>query len=85
MEEVLKRLSDQEKAVAFVGTTVVQTEQLLRDLQVLDTQARVRKYSTASGETQLLDYFKILKSVTLDLWIDDVCLVSRRRWLVRRW
>lgn len=85
MEEVLKRLSGQEKAVAFVGTTVVQTEQLLRDLQVLDTQARVRKYSTAPGETQLLDYFKILKSVTLDLWIDDVCLLSRRRWLVRRW
>lgn len=41
MEEVLKRLSDQEKAVGFVGSTVVQTEQLLRDLEVLDTQARV--------------------------------------------
>lgn len=41
MEEVLKRLSEQEKAVAFVGTTVLQTEQLLSDLEVLDTQARV--------------------------------------------
>lgn len=41
MEEVLKRLSDQERAVGFVGSTVVQTEQLLRDLEVLDTQARV--------------------------------------------
>lgn len=41
MEEVLKRLSDQEKAVGFVGSTLVQTEQLLRDLEVLDTQARV--------------------------------------------
>ncbi|TWW74516.1 Proto-oncogene DBL [Takifugu flavidus] len=40
MEEVLKRLSDQERAVGFVGSTVVQTEQLLRDLEVLDTQAR---------------------------------------------
>lgn len=41
MEEVLKRLSDQEKAVGFVGSTVIQNEQLLRDLEVLDTQARV--------------------------------------------
>lgn len=41
MEEVLKRLSNQEKAVGFVGSTVGQTEQLLRDLEVLDTQARV--------------------------------------------
>lgn len=41
MEEVLKRLSAQEKAIGFVGSTVVQTEQLLRDLEVLDTQARV--------------------------------------------
>lgn len=41
MEEVLKRLSDQEKAVGLVGSTVVQTEQLLRDLEVLDTQVQV--------------------------------------------
>lgn len=41
MEEVLKRLSEQEKAIAFVATTVVQTEQLLKDLEVLDAQARV--------------------------------------------
>lgn len=38
---MLKRLSNQEKAVGFVGSTVGQTEQLLRDLEVLDTQARV--------------------------------------------
>lgn len=41
MEEVLERLTDQEKDIAFVGTTVVQTEQLLRDLETLDTCAQV--------------------------------------------
>uniref|UniRef100_H3CLF3 MCF.2 cell line derived transforming sequence b n=1 Tax=Tetraodon nigroviridis TaxID=99883 RepID=H3CLF3_TETNG len=40
MEEVLRRLGEQEKAVAPVGTTVVQAEQLLRDLELLDTQAQ---------------------------------------------
>ncbi|XP_070838583.1 proto-oncogene DBL isoform X1 [Chaetodon trifascialis] len=40
MDEVLTRLIDQEKDVAFVGTTVVQTEQLLRDLEMLDTHAQ---------------------------------------------
>ncbi|CAN9501490.1 unnamed protein product [Ophioblennius macclurei] len=39
MEEVLERLSAQEKGIASVGNTVVQTEQLLKDLEMLDTQA----------------------------------------------
>ncbi|XP_035803269.1 proto-oncogene DBL isoform X2 [Amphiprion ocellaris] len=40
MEEVLERLSAQEKGVASLGTTVVQTEQLLKDLETLDKQAQ---------------------------------------------
>ncbi|XP_044077833.1 proto-oncogene DBL isoform X2 [Siniperca chuatsi] len=40
MDEVLERLTDQEKDIAFVGTTVVQTEQLLRDLETLDAHAQ---------------------------------------------
>ncbi|XP_041808066.1 proto-oncogene DBL [Chelmon rostratus] len=39
MDEVLTRLTDQERDIAFVGTTVVQTEQLLRDLEMLDSRA----------------------------------------------
>uniref|UniRef100_A0A4W6F176 MCF.2 cell line derived transforming sequence n=1 Tax=Lates calcarifer TaxID=8187 RepID=A0A4W6F176_LATCA len=40
MEEVLERLSAQEKGIAPVGTTLVQTEQLLKDLEILDKQAQ---------------------------------------------
>ncbi|XP_029956262.1 proto-oncogene DBL isoform X1 [Salarias fasciatus] len=39
MEEVLERLSAQEKGIASLGNTVVQTEQLLKDLDMLDKQA----------------------------------------------
>uniref|UniRef100_A0A3Q2E6R5 MCF.2 cell line derived transforming sequence b n=1 Tax=Cyprinodon variegatus TaxID=28743 RepID=A0A3Q2E6R5_CYPVA len=38
MDEVLERLSAQEKEIASVGTTVVQTEQLLKDLDSLDEE-----------------------------------------------
>lgn len=41
MDDVLKKLTDQEKGIAFVGTTVVQTEQLLKELELLDQQAQV--------------------------------------------
>ncbi|XP_053187343.1 proto-oncogene DBL [Scomber japonicus] len=40
MEEKLEFLSAQEKEIASVGTTVVQTEQLLRDLELLDKHAQ---------------------------------------------
>ncbi|XP_031713063.1 proto-oncogene DBL isoform X3 [Anarrhichthys ocellatus] len=40
MEEALERISDQETDIASVGTTVVQTEQLLMDLEMLDTCAQ---------------------------------------------
>ncbi|XP_062289197.1 proto-oncogene DBL [Scomber scombrus] len=39
MEEKLEWLSAQEKDIASVGTTVVQTEQLLKDLELLDNHA----------------------------------------------
>lgn len=41
MDEVLEQLSAQEKDLACVGTTVVQTEQLLKDLETLDKRAQV--------------------------------------------
>uniref|UniRef100_A0A665U7X4 MCF.2 cell line derived transforming sequence b n=1 Tax=Echeneis naucrates TaxID=173247 RepID=A0A665U7X4_ECHNA len=40
MDEVLERLSAQEKDIASMGTTLVQTEQLLKDLETLDKQAQ---------------------------------------------
>ncbi|KAF7662521.1 hypothetical protein LDENG_00233690 [Lucifuga dentata] len=40
MDEVLEMLSAQEKEIASVGTTVVQTEQLLKDLETLDNKAQ---------------------------------------------
>uniref|UniRef100_A0A1A8G8B2 MCF.2 cell line derived transforming sequence b n=2 Tax=Nothobranchius korthausae TaxID=1143690 RepID=A0A1A8G8B2_9TELE len=40
MYEVLEHLSDREKAIASVGSTVVQTEQLLKDLETLDKHAQ---------------------------------------------
>ncbi|CDQ73712.1 unnamed protein product [Oncorhynchus mykiss] len=40
MEEILDQLSGQEKEVAAVGGTVAQTEQLLKDLESLDTRAQ---------------------------------------------
>ncbi|KAF3705665.1 Proto-oncogene DBL Proto-oncogene MCF-2 MCF2-transforming protein DBL-transforming protein [Channa argus] len=40
MEEVLERVCAQEKEIASVGTTVVQTEQLLKDLETLDKHAQ---------------------------------------------
>ncbi|XP_065114103.1 proto-oncogene DBL isoform X1 [Paramisgurnus dabryanus] len=39
MEDILEKLSKQEKAIAGVGTTVAQTDQLLTDLEMLDAQA----------------------------------------------
>lgn len=41
MEAILEKLSTQEKAIAYVGTTVAQTEQLLKDLEMLETTAEV--------------------------------------------
>jgi len=41
MDEVLERICAQEKEIASVGTTVVQTEQLLKDLDTLDKHAQV--------------------------------------------
>ncbi len=41
MEATLEKLSAQEKAIASVGTTVAQTEQLLIDLEMLETTAEV--------------------------------------------
>ncbi|XP_016381459.1 proto-oncogene DBL-like isoform X2 [Sinocyclocheilus rhinocerous] len=38
-EAILEKLSVQEKAIASVGTTVAQTEQLLKDLDMLETTA----------------------------------------------
>uniref|UniRef100_A0A1A7Z3I6 MCF.2 cell line derived transforming sequence b n=1 Tax=Iconisemion striatum TaxID=60296 RepID=A0A1A7Z3I6_9TELE len=40
MYEVLERLSGREKEIASVGSTVVQTEQLLKDLETLDKHAQ---------------------------------------------
>ncbi|XP_071316258.1 proto-oncogene DBL isoform X2 [Trachinotus anak] len=40
MDEVLERLSAQEKGIASMGTTLVQTEQLLKDLETLDKHAQ---------------------------------------------
>uniref|UniRef100_G3QAX3 MCF.2 cell line derived transforming sequence b n=1 Tax=Gasterosteus aculeatus aculeatus TaxID=481459 RepID=G3QAX3_GASAC len=40
MEEVLERIGKQEIDIASVGTTVVQTSQLLTDLEMLDTHAQ---------------------------------------------
>ncbi|XP_056140166.1 proto-oncogene DBL [Lampris incognitus] len=40
MEEALEKITDQEKEISSMGTTVVQTEQLLRDLESLDTNAQ---------------------------------------------
>nr|XP_020455454.1 proto-oncogene DBL-like isoform X2 [Monopterus albus] len=39
MEEVLERLIAQEKAIGCVGATVVQTEQLLKELETMDKHA----------------------------------------------
>ncbi|KAG7516602.1 proto-oncoprotein DBL-like [Solea senegalensis] len=39
MDEALEQVSAQEKGIASVGTTLVQTEQLLKDLEMLDGQA----------------------------------------------
>ncbi|XP_053704162.1 proto-oncogene DBL isoform X1 [Synchiropus splendidus] len=39
MEEELEKLLAQERGIADVGTTVVQTEQLLKELEMLDKQA----------------------------------------------
>ncbi|XP_056252692.1 proto-oncogene DBL isoform X1 [Seriola aureovittata] len=40
MDEVLERLSAQERDIAPMGTTLVQTEQLLKDLETLDRHAQ---------------------------------------------
>ncbi|XP_043106066.1 proto-oncogene DBL isoform X2 [Puntigrus tetrazona] len=39
MEAILEKLNAQEKAISSVGTTVAQTEQLLKDLEMLETTA----------------------------------------------
>lgn len=46
MEEVLERLSAQEKEIPSLGHTVVQTEQLLKDLDTLDKRAQVTHMHT---------------------------------------
>ena len=46
MEEVLQRLCTQEKEITSAGTTLVQTEQLLKDLETLDKQAQVTNTHT---------------------------------------
>ena len=46
MEEALENVSAQEKGISSSGSTVVQTEQLLKDLAALDTHAQVRLTST---------------------------------------
>ncbi|AWO99908.1 putative proto-oncogene DBL-like [Scophthalmus maximus] len=40
MDEVMERLSAMEKGIASVGTTLVETEQLLKDLETLDKHAQ---------------------------------------------
>ncbi|XP_068600096.1 proto-oncogene DBL [Brachionichthys hirsutus] len=40
MDDTLKRTADQERDIASVGATGVQTEQLLRDLEMLDARAQ---------------------------------------------
>jgi len=45
MEAILEKLSTQEKAIASVGTTVAQTEQLLKDLEMLETTAEVSNFN----------------------------------------
>lgn len=45
MEAILEKLSTQEKAIASVGTTVAQTEQLLKDLEMLETTAEVYHFN----------------------------------------
>ncbi|KAM6970632.1 proto-oncogene DBL [Aplochiton taeniatus] len=40
MDEVLEMLTAQEKDIASVGATAAQTEQLLKDLEILDTRAQ---------------------------------------------
>ncbi|KAJ3589107.1 hypothetical protein NHX12_009955 [Muraenolepis orangiensis] len=40
MEEALENLSIQEKEISSAGATVIQTEQLLKDLEALDTRAQ---------------------------------------------
>lgn len=53
MEEVLERIGKQEIDIASVGTTVVQTSQLLTDLEMLDTHAQVtNKSHTTSARSQ---------------------------------
>lgn len=47
METILEKLCTQEKAIAALGTTVAQTDQLLTDLEMLETTAEVKiKYLT---------------------------------------
>lgn len=55
MDDALKRLTEQEKDIDFVGTTVAQTEQLLRDLEMLDTQAQVRKKVTEHAQRRPIE------------------------------
>lgn len=52
LDDVLTRLTEQEKVIAFVGTTVVQTEQLLRELELLDKQAKASSSPHTHTRTQ---------------------------------
>uniref|UniRef100_A0A3B4WU14 MCF.2 cell line derived transforming sequence n=1 Tax=Seriola lalandi dorsalis TaxID=1841481 RepID=A0A3B4WU14_SERLL len=47
MDEVLERLSAQERDIAPMGTTLVQTEQLLKDLETLDRHAQQEEMNRA--------------------------------------
>uniref|UniRef100_A0A8C6TN65 MCF.2 cell line derived transforming sequence b n=1 Tax=Neogobius melanostomus TaxID=47308 RepID=A0A8C6TN65_9GOBI len=42
-QQTLERLSAQEKGIDYVGTTVIQTEQLLKDLELLNTQEEMSR------------------------------------------
>lgn len=68
MDEVLKKLADQEKGISFVGTTVVQTEQLLRELEMLDMQAQV---STLTVTVQ--------RRVMTDMTTKNICITLQTR------
>lgn len=65
MDEVLKKLADQEKGISFVGTTVVQTEQLLRELEILDTQAQVSTVTVTVQRRGMKDVTKQNICITL--------------------
>lgn len=52
MEEVLERITAKEADIDSVGTNVVQTEQLLMDLEILDANAQVTNKVTQHAHSQ---------------------------------